>query len=777
VRVAPDERLGGTDVELTGEVRRGGSEIVDALADDWRRLCDGPLNDLPFSRPEWVQAYFRTNTGTWVLFVLRRAGTLVALLPLLERKVRLSRLPATVLRAPSDFHLWPFDIPVAADVDRTAVAAALWGLVRRSRAWDVLELPNVPRGGFGESLCDCATGGGLPSHRWEYMRSPYVVLEGRPKDPLRLARSDNLRHNLKAAFRRIEREGGMRVVLDRDARPDVLHRFLELEHSSWKGRAGFSVATREKDVAFLDAVCRAGVEGGHLYLYSLEVGGQIVGVFIGLECKSSLFAVKMAWDEDLKRLSLGHVLVHAVLGDCAERGLRAVHLGGLRSAWKEQWTDQSIPHATHYLFRDSVYGRLVKRAQLRRIEEMIAPFSPRLGHIESSHVEAASRSPSEGRAPRIFSAPVVPGLKLANVVPRLRQLDRFPFNRGSVEFFYNARSAIYTLAGVFGLRGEEMLFPSYCCGVDLAAARAAGVIPRFYPVHRRMEIDPAEVVASIGPRTKAVYLIHYLGFPGPVEELSRACRERNVRLVEDCALSLFSQAGERPLGSFGDAAVFSLYKSLPVPSGGILVFNDGVTHRLSPRRYPPLRSTLAHLRLSLQRSFETSGSRLGQGLIASVRAGVRSVRPSVSEDRVIEVQNEEFDPSVCGYRMSRVSEWIIRSVDPTRVVEGRRANFIALNTALRRAAQPVFDRLPDGVCPLFYAVEVADNRAVMTALREKGIEAWAFWHPTPPGLEGSPFVEAQELRRRVVVIPCHEGIAPDGVARMVDAALDVLKGS
>jgi CelD/BcsL family acetyltransferase involved in cellulose biosynthesis len=386
---------------VTGEILRGGPEIVEALTDEWRRLCDGPGSELPFSRPEWVDAYFRSNTGAWVIFAVRHAGTLVALLPMLEKKVSLSRLPATVLQAPSDFHLWPFDVPVAGSVDKTAAAEALWTLVRQSPDWDVVELPNVPRGGFAERLRDFAPKDGFLSHSWEYMQSPFVPLEKRSEatDPLGLTRSSNLRKQLKLAFRRIEREGGMRVLVDHKPRREVLERFLELEHLSWKGRAGSSIATREKDVEFLKRVTRAGADGGYLHLCWLEHRSLIVAVSIGFSYKGEYHAFKMAWDENLRRLSLGHVLVNAVLRDCAERGLQAVRMGGLRSAWKDQWTDQWTSHATHYLFRNSMYGRIAKRAQLWRIRDLIASLPPHRGSIEGAS-ESEPYSPLDRKMAR-----------------------------------------------------------------------------------------------------------------------------------------------------------------------------------------------------------------------------------------------------------------------------------------------------------------------------------------------------------------------------------------
>ncbi len=73
-------------------------------------------------------------------------------------------------------------------------------------------------------------------------------------------------------------------------------------------------------------------------------------------------------------------------------------------------------------------------------------------------------------------------------------------------------------------------------------------------------------------RTRAIVVIHEYGYPHPgLAELLGVARERGIPLIEDCAQSLDSRLDGRPLGSFGDAAIFSLPKVLPVAAGGVLV--------------------------------------------------------------------------------------------------------------------------------------------------------------------------------------------------------------
>ena len=156
---------------------------------------------------------------------------------------------------------------------------------------------------------------------------------------------------------------------------------------------------------------------------------------------------------------------------------------------------------------------------------------------------------------------------------------------GDALFFGSGRAAL--LAGLTALgvsADDEVLLPAYLCESVVTPVEALGARPVFYPVSRTLGVDGAALDAAIGPRARAVVLIHYLGFPGPVEEVRAKCERRGLALIEDCAHALYSRPGDRPLGSFGDLAIFSPWKSLPLPDGGLLALNRPV---ISQRRPAP----------------------------------------------------------------------------------------------------------------------------------------------------------------------------------------------
>lgn len=391
--------------------------------------------------------------------------------------------------------------------------------------------------------------------------------------------------------------------------------------------------------------------------------------------------------------------------------------------------------------------------------------------IGAARAAAPSRGTTDGR----LIATAIPTLSPAMLRARRRRIAApFPLDDPGLGTFYFARNGIYALARLWSLAGKEVLFPSYFHGVELEALLAAGVIPRFYPVHERMRVDPSEVIERIGPETRAVYLIHYAGFPGPVEELAAACREKGILLLEDCALALLSSLGDRPLGSFGDASIFCFYKTLPTPDGGAVLLRNGGPIGLPEGLPPSAASTLAPMIGSLLQRAEVRGGPPARALRAAIRGAARMATRSLPLDRV-PTGTQHFDRAHLGLAMSRMSRRVIESQPFASIVERRRRNFFHLLGRLRSEATPVFGELPPGTCPLFFPIQVRDKRAVMARLHRRGVEAIDFWGVAHPSVPAGAFPETEHLRATVLEIPCHQDLEPRDVEQVADAVLEALR--
>jgi dTDP-4-amino-4,6-dideoxygalactose transaminase len=136
----------------------------------------------------------------------------------------------------------------------------------------------------------------------------------------------------------------------------------------------------------------------------------------------------------------------------------------------------------------------------------------------------------------------------------------------------------YLAAGV--APGDEVIVPGITFVATAAAARYCEAIPVLADVKgpHDLSIDPGDVERRITARTKAVCVVHYGGYAGPVKELGALCEAHGMALIEDAAHSPSASPadGGRKLGGWGIAGCFSFFsnKVLSCGEGGLLATDD-----------------------------------------------------------------------------------------------------------------------------------------------------------------------------------------------------------
>jgi hypothetical protein len=376
--------------------------------------------------------------------------------------------------------------------------------------------------------------------------------------------------------------------------------------------------------------------------------------------------------------------------------------------------------------------------------------------------------------PTVF-VPAFPTLAPEMLLRRRAGHREHPFSSPTVRYFYFARNAIWNTVRMLGLDRGEVLVPAYHHGVEIEAILDAGAQVRFYRIGSRFEVDLDDVERKITSRTTALYLTHFGGFPGPVREMKRLAGKHGLPLIEDCALALFSRDGDRPLGVTGDVAIFCLYKVLPVPHGGALVFNGPGPGGLSDLRPPPLSSTLSLLSSSLLRNVALRGGKAGRRLRQAALGLGKSSLKAANITPVL-TGTQHFDRAHLGMGFSRLSRRIVLGQDADAIIATRRRNYLFLLDRLRDVSEPVFPTLPAGVVPLFYPLLVEDNRATVARLVARGIEAVDFWRDFHPACPAAEFPEVSRLRTGMMEVPCHQDLSLATMEKIAAGVREVLTG-
>ncbi|EST37917.1 hypothetical protein N566_10375 [Streptomycetaceae bacterium MP113-05] len=151
----------------------------------------------------------------------------------------------------------------------------------------------------------------------------------------------------------------------------------------------------------------------------------------------------------------------------------------------------------------------------------------------------------------------------------------------------NATVALQMLVGdeaTGGEPGDEVIVPALTFPATAHAVAWRGLRPVFCDVDPVTGlIDPEDVEARLTPRTRAILGVHLWGQPCDVPHLEKISEKAGVRLYFDAAPALGCTYLDRPVGSLGDAEVFSFHATKVVNSfegGAVVTDDDALAERL-----------------------------------------------------------------------------------------------------------------------------------------------------------------------------------------------------
>jgi perosamine synthetase len=144
--------------------------------------------------------------------------------------------------------------------------------------------------------------------------------------------------------------------------------------------------------------------------------------------------------------------------------------------------------------------------------------------------------------------------------------------------YNNGTAAI--LGAMYGLGiglGDEVICPSITYWASVAQAYSLGATPVFADIDpETLCIDPKEIERRITPRTKAIVVVHYAGMPAEMDAIMKIAAEHDLKILEDASHAHGALYKGKQVGTFGQAAAFSLMtgKALAIGEGGILLTDD-----------------------------------------------------------------------------------------------------------------------------------------------------------------------------------------------------------
>jgi len=288
--------------------------------------------------------------------------------------------------------------------------------------------------------------------------------------------------------------------------------------------------------------------------------------------------------------------------------------------------------------------------------------------------------------------------------------------------------------------GDEVLLPDFICDVVLSPLNSLGLTPIYYSVNDSLEPRYERIERQISKKTKAILTVNYFGFPQPYDPIRAICKKHGIWHIEDNAQGFLSHKGDQPLGTFGDLSFTSVRKTLPLKNGAYLCLNHPtLIGRFQSSRYMPYWEKEPCKTFYLKRFLRWIDMNTFLPL-SKFRKEKSIPKPGSGE---LEQKPFGMDP---------IAKWLLFHYDLQSEIKKRRRNYaLWLQFFLHSPVQPVFDHLPDGVCPFAFPVYVEDQEKWLNWGWKHGIEIRTW--PTLPLWVYHNRPETVERWKRLLLFP------------------------
>ena len=149
-------------------------------------------------------------------------------------------------------------------------------------------------------------------------------------------------------------------------------------------------------------------------------------------------------------------------------------------------------------------------------------------------------------------------------------------------------SALECAIKSIGIKGE-IIIPSFTWVSTANAVLNCGSKPVFADVDfNTRNINLKNIIKSVTKKTVAIIVVHFAGLPCDMSEISKFCKKKKIKIIEDSAETLGAKTKNKYTGTHG-IGCFSFFptKNITTTEGGMLTTND-------KRIYEYVKKLIAH---------------------------------------------------------------------------------------------------------------------------------------------------------------------------------------
>ena len=117
--------------------------------------------------------------------------------------------------------------------------------------------------------------------------------------------------------------------------------------------------------------------------------------------------------------------------------------------------------------------------------------------------------------------------------------------------FTNGTASLTAAMYAIGLgMGDEIICPTKTYWGSVSQAINFGASAVFCNINDMLSIDPADIERCITPKTKALMVVHYFGYPCDMDPIMKIVEKYNLKLIEDVSHAQGGMYKGRKVGTF-----------------------------------------------------------------------------------------------------------------------------------------------------------------------------------------------------------------------------------
>ena len=143
--------------------------------------------------------------------------------------------------------------------------------------------------------------------------------------------------------------------------------------------------------------------------------------------------------------------------------------------------------------------------------------------------------------------------------------------------YCNGTASLFAAMFAIGLgQGDEIICPTKTYWASISQTINLGASAVFCNIDDMLSMDPDDLERCITPRTKAIMVVHYCGYPCDMDRIMAIANKHNLIVIEDVSHAQGGLYKGKKLGTFGAVAAMSLMSGKSFAAGelGMLVTDD-----------------------------------------------------------------------------------------------------------------------------------------------------------------------------------------------------------